>query len=364
MRKTLTTAGLAVLMVGAGAVPAVAASKAHWQVAYVSPETGYDDFGLNDVAAIGRNDVWAVGSRQKGAGASGVVLHWNGRTWREVRVPGSTGSFLTIGGSSPRDVWMLGVDQHGAETAWHWNGFWWRSTSIAGFRAGDVTVVSRNDAWAAGGDDANDNAKATVLHWDGKEWNRVRMPHTALRISAVSKNNVWAVGEGSNDQPYAAHWNGAKWTSLKLPKVSAPKGATGFSYFNDVATVSANNVWVVGRLYYRLHGQAGHNRVVLMRWNGKKWSLGVGTTGDFAMSAASDGAGGIWYSTIYEKLVHRTKSGHSTTYTAPVPGGRPGVEVRRIAGAPGGKVFAVGQVQPKPGGTDRSWDALIEQYGN
>ena len=364
MRKTLTATGLAaVLVLGAGAAPAAAAAKPNWRVTYVSPETGNDDFALYGVVATGRYDAWAVGSRQQGGGAGGAIMHWNGWKWHDVKIPGSAGYFQAVGGSSPWNVWVLGDTRDGAETAWHWNGWKWTATPTPGYRVGDVAVLGRDDAWAVGGDDNNDNAKANALHWDGKKWKKVPMPRTALKIGAVSKNDLWAVGEGTRDQPYAAHWNGKKWTASTLPKVTPPKGSTGFSYFNDVTVLSKNNVWAVGRFYYRAPKKAGHNRPVLMHWNGKKWSLSLGRTGDFAMSSASDGAGGIWYSSIYDKFVHRTKSGQTTTYAAPVPSGRPAVEIRAITALPGGKVLAVGQAQPKSGGVDQTWDALVEQYG-
>src|SRR4051794_2773468 len=98
MQRTLTAAGLAVVMLGAGAVPAVAASAPRWRTSYLSTDTGYDDFVLDSVAAVAKNDAWAVGWRN-GPGTSGAVLHWNGSKWNEVTIPGSTGSLQVVGGS-------------------------------------------------------------------------------------------------------------------------------------------------------------------------------------------------------------------------------------------------------------------------
>ncbi len=360
MQKTLTAAGLAVVMLGAGAVPAVAASASSWRTSYISKDTGYDDFVLDSVAAVGKNDAWAVGTRQKGAGTSGAVLHWNGSKWKEVTVPGSTGSFQVVGGSSPSNVWVFGFTTHGTNAAWHWNGKAWTSVST-GYLASGVAVLSANDALAVGGDESG---KGTGLHWDGTTWRTVPMPLTAYRISAVSRNDAWAVGEGANGQPYAAHWNGTKWTAVKLPKVTVPKGDTGFASFADVTAVSKDNVWAAGRFYYYAPGKAGHNRTLAMHWNGKKWSLVVGTHETYALNITSDGAGGIWYTTFHESYVHRTKSGQVTSYAAPKPYGRNGIDIRDLDGVPGaaGEVLAVGQVEPTSG--DRSWDAIAQQYGH
>jgi hypothetical protein len=360
MHKTLTAAGLAVVMLSTGAVPAVAASAPHWRTSYISKDTGYDDFVLDSVAAVGKNDAWAVGSRQTGPGTSGAVLHWNGSKWNEVTIPGSTGSFQVVGGSSPSNVWVLGLTAHGASAAWHWNGKAWTSVST-GYRASGVAVLSANDALAVGGDESG---KGTGLHWDGKTWRTVPMPLTAYRISAVSKNDAWAVGENTDNQPYAAHWNGTKWTAVKLPKVTVPKGSTGFAYFADVTAVSKNNVWAAGRFYSIAPGKAGHSRTLLMHWNGKKWSLVVGTHETYALNITSDGAGGIWYTTFYNSYVHRTKSGKATAYAEPKPYGRNAIDIRDLDLVPGGggKVLAVGEVEPTSG--DQSWDAIAQQYGH
>lgn len=368
MRKPRTThvtaglaaAGLAVLTLGA--TPAGAAPQRQWRATYVSPDTGYDDFGLYAAAGVGYFNAWAVGSRRQGAGATGAVLHWNGLHWSDRTPPGSTGSFQAIGGSSPFDVWALGVTANGADRAWHWNGLRWTSVPTNGYDAGDVAVLSRKDAWAVGGDSSGDSSSASALHWDGTAWRKVPMPVTAFKLAAVSSKDIWAVGEGANDQPYTAHWNGTAWKSVKLPKVPLPKGTTGFSYFNDVAAVSKSNVWAVGRLYWRVPGKPGHNQAVLMHWDGHKWSLKLGPTGNFALTAASDGKDGIWYSGENGQFIHLDGNGTATSAKAPVPDGRQSADIRDLASMPGGKVLAVGQVPPASGG-DESWDALIEQYG-
>jgi hypothetical protein len=358
MQKALTAAGLTVVMLGAGAVPAVAASASGWHTSYVGEDTGYDDFLLDSVAAVGKKDAWAVGSRQQGPGTSGAVLHWNGSKWTEVSAPGNAGSFQVVGGSSPTDVWVLGFTTDGTPAAWHWNGTAWRFVTT-GYRASGVTVLSPNDAWAVGGDESGNG---TALHWDGKKWRTVPMPLTAYQIDAVAKNDVWAVGENTGDQPYAAHWNGTKWTAAKLPKVTVPKGSSGFANFVDVTAVSKNNVWAAGRFYSIAPGKTGHNRTLLMHWNGEKWSVLVGAHETYALNITSDGAGGIWYTTVHQSYVHRTKSGRATSYAAPKPSGRSDIDLRDLDLVPGGagKVLAVGEVAPASG--DRSWDAIVQRY--
>jgi hypothetical protein len=370
MRKSLMTAGLAALILtgaSAGAVPASAATGQPWRVTYVSPETGYDDFGLYDVAATGANDAWAVGARQQGAGGSGALLHWNGSSWADTTVPGSTGSFNHVAGSSKNNVWLAGATANGARKTWHWDGTSWTSVSTGAYDIADLAVLGPKNVWAVGNaDEGSDVGQA--LHWNGTAWKTVAMPFVARKVVAVSANDVWAVGENSQ-QPLAAHWDGTSWKSSPLPTVSVPEGETGFAYFNDLVALASNDVWAVGRVTWgsgeevkASKASEEHTRPVLMHWNGTKWSLQLGDDGDFALSAASAGDGGIWYSSFNGTYVHVASDGTTTTVPVPTTGGRQAPSIRQLAGVPGGtSVLAVGEIAPASGG-DESWDAVVEQY--
>ena len=369
MRKSLMTAGLAALILagtgaGANAGSASAATPQPWRITYMSPDTGYDDFGLYDATATGASDAWAVGSRQQGAGGSGALLRWNGSAWTEVTIPGSTGSLLRVDGASRNNVWVTGVTGNGAQRQWHWDGTSWTSTSISGFQVADVAVTGPTNAWTVGNvSEGSDVGEAR--HWNGTTWKTVAMPFVARKVDAVAPKDVWAVGE-NGEQPLAAHWDGTSWKSSPLPTVPIPDDERGFSYFNDVVALASDNVWAVGRLYWGsgegVAEVSDHDRPVIMHWNGEKWSLRLGPEGDFAMSAAGDGRGGIWYSSFNSTYVHVASDGTTTTVPAPAPTGRQAPDIRQLAGVPGGtKVLAVGQVAPAPG-DDESWDALIEQY--
>jgi hypothetical protein len=363
MRKAIV-AGAAGLIMVAGSAPATADARPGWRVTYLSPDTGYDDFGLYDVAATGPRDAWATGSQMKGAGGAGALLRWNGDGWSAVTVPGSTGSFNQVDGSSPDDVWVMGATADGAQATWHWDGARWTSTATGAYRAADVTVVGPRNAWAVGNADEGGDTGA-ALHWNGTRWKTVAMPFTARRVDAVSARDVWAVGE-TGDQPAAEHWDGTAWTSSPLPEVPVPEGENGFSYFNDVVAISATNVWAVGRLYWGSGEElrsGEHNRPVLMHWDGQAWSLQLGPEGDFPVSAAPDGSGGIWYSSIGKSFVHITKGGKTTTVPVATPDGRDEApEIRQLAHIPGGpSMLAVGEIAPALG-DDESWDAVVEQY--
>ena len=126
-----------------------------------------------------------------------------------------------------------------------------------------IDAISANDVWAVGqGSDYLTHAQ----HWDGTTWTKTPTPSvagaflSALRgVAAVSSNDVWAVGDNSGGTPLIVHWNGASWATSPLPPL------TGYSALNGVSVVSANDVWAVG--------STTSTRTLVLRWNGSTWNV-------------------------------------------------------------------------------------------
>jgi hypothetical protein len=128
------------ITLGAAAVPAA-------RVAAVT------NFGgrLYGVAAISPTDAWAVGD------GSPTVLHWNGSSWAQVRVPPHGGGLAGVSADSASDVWAVGEDAKKTVTI-HWNGTDWTrattpspgGTSVYGSSLTGVSAISPSDAWAVG----------------------------------------------------------------------------------------------------------------------------------------------------------------------------------------------------------------------
>lgn len=140
----------------------------------------------------------------------------------------------------------------------------------------DVTVISSNDAWAVGMYYSNQTHKYQTLteHWDGATWTFVPSPnlseHSSLEaVSAVSGNDVWAVGSYSNRngliQTMVLHWNGNDWSIVPSPN---PGGTTN-AHLYDVHAIAANDVWAVGDYYL---SDQGH-KTLAMHWDGATWSV-------------------------------------------------------------------------------------------
>ena len=174
-----------------------------------------------------------------------------------------------------------------------------------------MSAVSSNDVWAVGSALAvNDSTLAA--HWNGHTW-QAAPPLAASGIpdfeavSAVSTDDVWAVGTalGVNDSTLAAHWNGHTWQVVTTPclngaKIIVQENACHQSsnQLTGVTAVATNNVWASG---YETENSDFHVPYVL-HWNGKTWSLiktpnpgtGHGGVGSqlFAITALS--ASDVW----------------------------------------------------------------------
>ena len=237
-----------------------------------SPSPSPEDVGdvLSGVAAVSAGSAWAVGNT--GTGKS-LILRWNGKTWKQVPSPNPTPpDFLTgVAAVSARDAWAVGETTPGGfnykTLILHWNGTTWKrvpspSPGGDGTLSG-VAATSASNAWAVGG--------AGILHWNGKTWKRVPAPSSAgglLGVAATSASNAWAVGGYSNsplsghEKTLILHWNGKTWKQVPSPSPAAISGLSG------VAATSATNAWAVGG---SVSGPSEISKTLILHWNGKTW---------------------------------------------------------------------------------------------
>ncbi len=198
---------------------------------------------LRGVAAISRRNAWAVGEYSVNGGGSARTLieHWNGRSWRQVASPGlsSTVRASVLSGvaiSSPGNAWAVGSIETPSPTrekvmVLHWNGRSWRQVRAPnpGGASGDeligVAAIPRSLAFWAVGDytDPGSHLDRTLIErWNGRSWTHVSSPSPGFpahdlglfSVAATGARNAWAVGSyaGSLTQsPLREHWNGKSW---------------------------------------------------------------------------------------------------------------------------------------------------------
>jgi len=273
---------------------------------------------LASVTATAPDSAWAVGSdHPTGKQIQGLIIRWNGGSWTTQTTPalghGAVSSLLSaVAASSASNAWAVGNYGNGKvqqTLILHWNGIAWKeaaspdpSGAAHSSKLTSVTVISRDDAWAAGyyRDSARfAGSRTLILHWNGKTWSQVPSPtptpaHQGMLfgITATSPRNAWAVGYTTmpNDSTLVLHWNGRAWSQQRSPNPPNPNQTPLWRLFGVSAT-SASNAWAVG-----YQGPSSFSSVIL-HWNGRAWrwvsSPSVGGD-DIPSAVTASPAGGAW----------------------------------------------------------------------
>ncbi|WP_052890113.1 hypothetical protein [Thermogemmatispora carboxidivorans] len=237
---------------------------------------------LNGVVALAHNDVWAVGTSNSQA----LIEHWDGKSWSvalQANLAGQGDSLLAIAASSAHDIWAVGtslkvnynfqgygvnlnMSSMGSGVIVHWDGNSWKAVSGQGpstqmAMLSGVTALAPDNVWVVGstfqGSLLNGmQAKTLVEHWNGSQWSVVPSSDAPnafasylTGVAAVSPGNVWAVGgafSGSHFSALLENWDGAHWNLIQ-----APNAADGRQHMllGAAAVPNTKQVWVVG-----LHG--------------------------------------------------------------------------------------------------------------
>ena len=232
--------------------------------------------------------------------------------WRIVNSPnmGSNNNFVSaLAAISTNDVWATGYFTiPGTHTdnglIEHWDGSRWSlvpnpNPGTRSYFIKAVSAVSPNDVWAVGfsKDQNGNNPKTLTEHWDGSQWRIIPSPNVGtdsflLGDVAISSSNVWAVGLGirsSGGSALIEHWNGTKWSLVSSPNVGSP-----FYSLGEARAISANDIWAVG--------SASDTRNVfhtlVEHWDGTQWNIvrspNVGSNNNFLNSVTTVSVNDVW----------------------------------------------------------------------
>jgi hypothetical protein len=109
------------------------------------------------------------------------------------------------------------------------------------------------------------------MHWNGTQWEVIPSPnvgpdHNILKaVTAISPNNVWAVGyygPVGQGQALAMHWNGLAWQVYPTPVLGQG------SYLHGIDSTPSGEVWAVGNYY--LNGLPNN---LFEKLDGTQWVL-------------------------------------------------------------------------------------------
>lgn len=305
-----------ILLLRTGAAAAASLNSGSWSI--ISSWSVGGGSSLEAVAAISANDVWAVGWEGSSDSFTTDTLteHWDGLTWNlvpSVNVKALDQKLYGVAAASTNDVWAVGEydnanGSHFQTLIEHWNGTSW---SIVKAPKGNnylnaVAAVSSNDVWAVGvsPNPKNSNSKTLTEHWNGTSWSIVSSPNVANintldAVAVISSNDIWAVGDYSDNstgpsQNLVEHWNGTSWSI-----VSSPNAGPGDNALYAVTATSTNNVWAVG---YSCRVKScffsGTEQTLTEQWNGSSWSIvsspNAGNSSNVLTAVTASSANDIW----------------------------------------------------------------------
>ncbi len=152
-------------------------------------------------------------------------------------------ALLSVAGSSPQDVWIVGADHGSGPAVWHFDGSGWEKKNPG----------SRGDLWWAhvfpdrtvfiGG------ANATILRFQGQQFERLHTPgvakHTVYGVWGSALDDMWAVGSVGGRDGFVWHFDGTAWRDLPIPE-NVPHGRSGDAPGLFKVAGSGSTVWMVG----------------------------------------------------------------------------------------------------------------------
>jgi hypothetical protein len=229
---------------------------------------------LSAIAMTSGSNGWAVGSTLA-INSGPLILHWDGSTWTQVKLPPLSGGFLSaIAANSARNAWAVGAI--GAKNLiLHWNGVRWSRIRCPSPRGNEglisVTVTRSGAAWAVGFRNTRGGGVDVILRWIGGKWKVAANPAPTSAglpagagllegVAAASDRYAWAVGMGAPGfWTVAARWNGSVWRQASMPNIQGGVLAA-------VTMAPHGDAWAVGVV----EGNAKHS-VLIMHWNGHSW---------------------------------------------------------------------------------------------
>ncbi|MFC4912890.1 hypothetical protein [Actinomadura gamaensis] len=138
---------------------------------------------ITTVDVRSRNDVWLAGTTTAdGRKITGLALHYDGKSWKRINVPGE-----------------FGVNAYQAII--------YRIVALS-----PTSVYAIKDAQAA-------QTTNALLHWDGRTWKSFTTPLNAapLGIAPDGRGGVVVVPAVNNGKSRYLHFNGKTWTTLYGP---------------------------------------------------------------------------------------------------------------------------------------------------
>jgi hypothetical protein len=238
------------LVIALGGAPAIAGQCVSTLVG--TPNPGSQENSLADVSGSSPSDVWAVGVYWSNINAvKSLIAHWDGTSWSMVASPKP----------APGPVNSYGLNS--------------------------VVAITPTNAWAVGTYRITNQSSIEPLveHWNGTKWSIVAPPpgSTGATLESVTSvphtQEIWVSGEQT--WPTAWHWDGSIWwTGMVVPAPDARSAVLG-----SISAAASNDVWAAGTDQNPSHGPFGF----VDHWNGSTWTrIAVRAAEQFSVFSAID----------------------------------------------------------------------------
>ncbi|QKW37550.1 hypothetical protein HUT06_29015 [Actinomadura sp. NAK00032] len=248
------------------------------------------DGRIEDVDALGPEDVWINGTRYLGTGGSEPYMaHFTGSGFTEVALPATAADGGAALQADDSGIWLTT-----AADIYRWTGTTWAHVAARPDVYQHVSSIrAADDIWVLGAATITET-ELVASHWDGRTWQRVpvRQPPveavTLLDMIALSPSDVWAVGSRyqSPATPVILHWDGTSWTDTAVPP--------GLDALTRIVKGENGTLWALG------HSKDEPAKPGLIRYSGGTWER-VPTTAvpnriDFKARALAvvPGTGALW----------------------------------------------------------------------
>jgi hypothetical protein len=272
-----------------------------WSLAPSAAITSTDDTRLHALTATGGSNIWAVGEDTTSAGVGhGLIERWNGSVWARVASGAGEPAASTLAAASAdssSDAWAVGWSRPGGvftPLVERWNGVRWTLvTGANGFPSSSfnrllaVAALSPTNVWVLGV--IGRHPQPVIAHWNGTGWSIVPQPAHGFDaelfgITAISANNIWAVGGQNVTDAVIEHWNGTQWSIVPNPAVG---GANGNQLLVSVKALGPSDIWAVGQT----RSLGSQLSTLTEHWNGTQWTI-VPSPGTQAILSSVSGLSG------------------------------------------------------------------------
>ncbi len=283
---------------------------------------GGQDVNLLDVDMVTPTEGWAVGAT--GPTSYGVIMYYTHTTWSRATVPTGTYSINSVAMISPTEGWAAGymmcsfgschqglLMHYTLNTGWH--------TVTLSYRPGGASWdwprgmdIKGTAGWMVGSD--------TFFQLNGTSWTPITAPISARGVSVVSANEAWAAGQDEYGNPGLAHFSGSSWS------VESPMGLPYNTRLTSIHMLNANEGWAVG--YVSSSGPPPTYHCATLRYFAGVWSSVACPSSTRLRSVYMRSSNDVWAVGDLGPMLHF--NGSTWTPVTPPPGASSLYSVRLV----------------------------------